>query len=967
MSAMSLSFKEWPFPSKKKQSHFSAWGQCGLFACTFGSNVTVFSNENGRFSPMYMFSPIEHHDVTAIGWSNGSSYPVLVQPILAIALDNGKILVYNFRTKEIIGKNHFSEYVNVIKWSAFDSNRLYIGTKNGHLYSCTIRNKIVEVSRDYEFNSEIDFIAEDCVDGSTIAVAGKNGFIGCIKNIHKSRIHVHNFFINEKINFFEFYPNHPNFLITTTRKGIHLFSIHESTIVSFIDTHDAKFVSVPNSSSSQVIIGYDDSIALWGLENGAWKRISLTNFVSLKNQSAEILTYSILDDQILVTNSSHWLSMIELHRNKLFITKRIKLMDSKPKDWSFRKGSIAFALSNGSVSITSWTPDSIIKPIFCEAKEIPSFDNLSSIYYSRLSLNDWNDLESENNELPINDEDYGEQPESSSFSDAFVSVPYSHLPRSKSSVGIDDCNIALQQMLKEKINKKVSYATGTKTKSTNYKKEKSTPTQALCGNSNTILLNMKISDSPLKGIRWAPGGRIFTWNQKHLYLIDMKTRKISEPLRSKLEGNDSLISQVFFTKSSESLCVVIDGKTAIFLTTGSRPKIIGSLSFGKTKVFGSFSPKEDQVIFASSKNLYVSKFNQSSVDYDSKYKYNDIYGKATFLSWKKCGIIIGTENGNAFITNLECSDYKNVIKLENPINFVAPCANKSFVVVDSFGNMNVISNGVSHSFKDKVKNIDLANRDTFVVKFSGESKLTTLSSYGHFSPLPPPCLSRCPLMLDQQRYKRELNNLKITSFSQAYNSSRLFGSTFIQQLLVSKENPIIIRNNIGLLYKILSDHASFRVWAFRIALKIGELNEARNHLLNTDPTSKDFISRMSLAALFDTKIPGESINLVINNLYENQKYVDATDIVLITKGPKAAVEELIKYKRYRDAYLILMLQKENERDEELVHKVSNGLIEDDAILPSLKLLSASGYKKEMIEKASKIVGPDLSQILDWLD
>ncbi|OHT06047.1 hypothetical protein TRFO_05689 [Tritrichomonas foetus] len=937
---------------------------------------------------MFMFSPYENNNITAIGWSNGSSYPTLVQPLLAIALDNGKVVVYNFNTKEVVGKNNFNEKINCIKWSAFESNRLYIGTQNGYLYFCTIRNNVIEVTQEYKFDSNtIDFVDEDGLDGSTIAVAGKNGFIGCIKNIHKNRVHPQSFKINDNVNFFEFFPNHHNFLIVATSKEINLFSVHEETLVPFIPTPEAKFVSIPNSSDNQAIIGYDNSLALWSLNGDFWKRLSLTNLAPIKNQKAEILTYSQLDDKILVTTSSHWLTVIEEKRNKLFITERVKLLDSKPKDWDFRKGSIAFVTKNGNISITRWTPDSIVKQKFGQENEFPSVDDLSKHYYSKLALHEWSDLEDEQDH-PINSELGHSLNETNGlrFSNTFVSLPYSsQIIRSQSSSIIDDSNSVYEQIIDnfnhvnkensleslKSTNTKYNYEQKTKSwisKKPNTKCKSKELSTSLCGNSNTLLLTMNVSQEYMQNIIWVLGGRLIAWNSKSLYLIDLKLRQATELLNSKIQASNSIITQVFFTKKRSAMCIVLDGMNSIFMTTGSSPKIIGTLLFPKCKrIIGSFSPKEDQVIFASDHTIYLSKFNSNCVSFDSKKKFTTNFGHVSFISWKKCGIIIGTHSGEVLLVNKELKITKNIYKGENEIKFVAPCANNSFVVTEINGKTHVCSNGAYNLIKGNVRHIRLANRNTFLVKYAHSYKLTSVAAFGKFTPLSPPCLSRCQLMLDQKRYLRELKNLKIASFQQALNNARLFGSTFVQKLLVNKENPNIFRNNIALLYKIVSTHSLFHSWCVRIALKIGEITEARDLLFKTDPKSKDYMVKMSLAALFDTKLPSESIDLVINNLIQNNRFIEAVDIILVTQGPKAAIEMLLRNGRYREAYIIIMLQKAKDIDEELVHKLANYLIEDNSILPALKLLSVCGNQDEIIKITTSVIGIDLSPILKWLD
>ena len=149
--------------TEKLSSHLCSWGKCGLFACTFESHLSIFSNDiNGCLSPMFMFSPFINPDknkmtnqkntaITAIAWADGCLQPSIARPILAVASIKGKVVFYNFGTKELIVSISMTEPIISMRWSSFKSNRIYLGSNNGHFYICELNNKCLQIKETLNF------------------------------------------------------------------------------------------------------------------------------------------------------------------------------------------------------------------------------------------------------------------------------------------------------------------------------------------------------------------------------------------------------------------------------------------------------------------------------------------------------------------------------------------------------------------------------------------------------------------------------------------------------------------------------------------------------------------------------------------------------------------------------------------------------------------------------------------------
>lgn len=371
MTFLSLSFRAWPYPTKHRKKECCAWGECGFLSYSMGNAVIIYSNEIGRFSPMYMWCPFES-SITCMAWYNGSCTPSIVQPLLAIGCKSGRIAVNDVRNKSIFGTFQLKNDVPIsILWSPFYRSRFYVGSKKGILYCLQMDETIehnIALLAEINLGFSVDYISSDPQTGTTIAVASKSGKFSVISSILQAKStdtykpYDLNLGDKDSITTLSFFPDFPNFLVISTTTTSLLFSINDGFTIPYIKTEGIRFISAPSKLTNRIIIGYDDAISLWQYNDEGWMRLHQTTFVPLKKAVSEAKLYATLDDQVIVFTESHWLTVIEEHHDKLFVVQRIRMMPSKPLDWDFRKGSIAFANQCGSVLVTSWTPDAIIQP-----------------------------------------------------------------------------------------------------------------------------------------------------------------------------------------------------------------------------------------------------------------------------------------------------------------------------------------------------------------------------------------------------------------------------------------------------------------------------------------------------------------------------------------------------------------------------------------------------------------------------
>lgn len=937
--------------------HLSSWGRCGLFASTYKGCLSIYANDNkGCLTPMFMFSPFERYAVgqiskqllkstiiTAVGWANGYLQPCISKPILAVSSEDGHILVYNIFTKEIIGKVHINDSIISILWSSNKVNRFYAGSKSGHLYICEVYKKTIQIIKSFDFyanstkSSEnmlksVDFITQDDIDGLTVAIASKDGSIGFIKienDIKQSKLQVfQNFnFIGSNnnsdivVNFCEFYPNDQDFLIIATNTSTFLISISKGILLPFIQTQNSKFLTLLEKEKDIVVVCDDNDITVWRLVNQSWVR-SYVSSIGGKYGFTENLTFSKHDDKILITTASNWLTEIEYRRNKIFVTKRIKLMDGKPVDFDFGDGSIAVLNDNNTISLTSNTPESIV---------IHKFDG------------------------EYNEESSDESSISSSSSQVFHSSDESNT-EDYSEVEASD----LQKINSMTFENDIDNSSDSDFLSTrnSYKSDMMNH-----GNSNSFSLSFNVhsrkDEVKVKHVNWISTQKLVAWCKKSLYLIDLKTRKVTEPLLKKFDNKSISITQVFFSKSYKMIVLILSSKQVYFLDTESNLEIINSIDFSdKIKkdsysLIGSISPKGDQVVFASKNILFFFDLNENKF-------VNQIYSslgfRATFISWQNRGIYIGTEKGSAFLItkkklagissmkDINIKDIKVIYEKKRlgPIKQISSCSKKSYAILDTNNQGILVSNNNATvtTIAENIKYMKQFSKEGFLLRLLNYNKLIAINVSGDFSPSSPPCFYASLTKMIKDDVKKNENNLINQIFSTNANN-----------LSVS------LRNSVELLNQILSLHDPFNSLSSKTFLKLGNLEKARDLLLKTDPSDKEYLNNMMLAALYNSHSnKSESVQLVVDNLLSNNLVNEAVDILLITKNIYSAAEILSNYGRNKDAYHVLMLndyKNESDIEKNLVQKIASSLInKKENVLFGLKLLSSFGCIHELMNQFS---------------
>lgn len=396
---MSFSFKTWPFPSSSRTSHILICSQYGLIAHASNNNLAIYVEEYGHSTPLVMWSPFEHN-ITALAWYDASRTIYNTVPVLVLASESGKFEVFDCRSRRsifisrvnsniqpmndslfsfqyptpvaiqqnIANARRESDYITTIKWSQFSPSCFFVGTKNGRLIRFDIIiGPIVNCKVVWElfFDFQIDHICIEPQFGEICAVASESGSVATINNINKFDVgkapeaSPYVVSLSNKTDFIheiKFYPTSTEFLILVTTSNSLLYSIHENCTAPLLPLPGIrKFYNIHDSRNIALIVR-DNSVELWEFLSNQNKRLAEAKMTTLTKigTQREILVSDMMGDKLVMITSQMWLTTLEVKfSSKLFITRRVKLLDAKPMSFSFANESIAIATAIGNVLVTA--------------------------------------------------------------------------------------------------------------------------------------------------------------------------------------------------------------------------------------------------------------------------------------------------------------------------------------------------------------------------------------------------------------------------------------------------------------------------------------------------------------------------------------------------------------------------------------------------------------------------------------
>lgn len=173
----------------------------------------------------------------------------------------------------------------------------------------------------------------------------------------------------DSIHQIKFYPTSTDFLILVTTSSSLLYSVNDCCVAPLLLLPGIQKFHLLHDTENLSLIVRDDLIEIWKSVNSEFKKLSELSLVLGPRYSnkKEILQSDMMGDKLILLTSEMWLTTVELKSsNKLFITHRVKLLDSKPLSFSYANESIIFETANGSVLISETSNSNFIAQISIE-------------------------------------------------------------------------------------------------------------------------------------------------------------------------------------------------------------------------------------------------------------------------------------------------------------------------------------------------------------------------------------------------------------------------------------------------------------------------------------------------------------------------------------------------------------------------------------------------------------------------
>lgn len=418
---MSFSFKTWPFPSPKKNTHLLKCSKFGLIAHAINNEVAIYAEEFGHYTPLLMWSPFQHQ-IAAMEWYDASKTTNTTVPVLVLSSVSGRLEVFDCRSRISIFRSRVNlneqsandpisaiqyptptiishssanskregDYVTCITWSQFSSSCFFVGTKNGRLlrFEITI-GQIVKCRVVWElfFDFQIDYICIEPQFGEICAIASEKGSIVTIQNINKDQEGkppetspnvVTLLSKADSIHEIKFYPTSTEFLILVTTSNSLLYSITECCTAPLLMLPGIRKYHILHDTGNIALIVRDDSVELWKSMSNQNKRLAEAKMITSPKYSnqREIVVSDMVGDKLVFITSQMWLTTVEVKfSSKLFITHRVKLLDSKPLSFSYANESIAIATVNGNVLVSETSNPNFIAQMTYKVQNQPKLQD----------------------------------------------------------------------------------------------------------------------------------------------------------------------------------------------------------------------------------------------------------------------------------------------------------------------------------------------------------------------------------------------------------------------------------------------------------------------------------------------------------------------------------------------------------------------------------------------------------------
>lgn len=904
----SLSFRDWPYPSRKKFQINCAWSECDLFAYSISNSLTILTNDQGKYTPIMMISPFTS-EITCLEWMNGSLSDTIASPILGVCNSKGKLEFLNIATGSTVGSTVWkSDTILSLKFSRTKPYEFYVGLESGLFVNAKLpdeKRENLKLITKYQIKHPINFIAFDKIFESSIAVASENGYISVIEN---GKIKIDNFSIGEKIISLDFYCENENYLMLTTPRRSILFSINHSFIISFLQKVDIRDIYVIEDN---LVVIEKDSVTLYRVKNKLeWKQYSEITFPNLKIHKSVCC-----NDEIMLILYPLQLYRVKIHKNKLLVTHYCPLLNSRPTDWDLLNGSIAITTSSGKLHITPPNESAQYGNPMHFSLTFSISDPMQIKWINEKSLILWSRLKRRI---------------------AIVDIDKKTITNLAPFKYLKDNDTIISQIFISPDRNHVCIVLNKQT--------------AIIFRSQNMELVCMISLIEIAIGTFHSDSRsiIFIGFSHHLYIYDINGKLLStqefpkglnnfpdnsplpEPTaimcneRGHVFVGDSLGEVFKFKKDFTSPKLIFPFKSDSVPTTAENEKDEGSIGLSTLANLFPFSkpsspPKSAEPKsglsspIQSTENATSSQPNKTKSP--SKVREIDSFGKSKGI-WRLSALgkilFILTRSNQGFAIKNEGTIEASYQKLPYPIKHYQP-----------------------------------ANNQTIIVMFPKNKKLISYPLTGKIQLRKSASWYRCSLLYEEVR---------ITYVFKSISDFSAFGLPFLSKVFrkvhksMKKETEIIIT--------VLQNLHKMSDIIYPMALLTGNHHICKNILSKVNSKSPNFLLSITTLALFDLEKPGSAVNRAIEIFKENQCYQHCYDFMMATKSYKKLLDTMVERNDIKQAYTYIRNQDLSVEDmksiEDSVIKLVDRMHSDGFIVPPLILMAQLGLYNEMCVYITKL-------------
>jgi hypothetical protein len=875
--------------------------------------TTVYGDDHGKWRPIVFLPPFES-PISAIAWYDASCCLGQAQPLLLLATTSGKLWMYNVRTQSTSALfSRKMDFYTALNWSAFSCSTFYGGTSAGSFVKCQVTLEGLVRTRvvwERSLSFPISFICLDPLTGATAAVASTHGTVSIFNNVDTDEPVKRSDMLSlcnksEKVKYSAFFLASPEFLLIVTNMSSIVYALKEGVALPIIAGSHMQFLALTAACGSHAIVVQHGLIELRDLRDRTHCLLSDLQLSSDRLQiSSEMLCFACRNDTLLILTQGWWLTTVELRCSRLFVTRRTKILSSKPLDWAVGPDQIAFATEEGKLILTR--PHALVN----RPPALRRVTNPPTALPAALTAG-------AAKRLPT------------AVSGFFVRIakPPSSLSKRRGSSGCaltsGDLFNAIAERTQVDKPKEAEEAQAPKTP------PPAATRRATCGCPCDLHMAFQVCDGPLRRVEWLTPSRLLVLSRDGvLYIVNTKTRTIGIVI-----GRIQEMPVTSFIVSSNRcfLCAIVTRFIVSFFDVTGRPQLLGSLTFD-TPIHVTFRATVNAVWIVSERGRVwgVPAVGRGKLQLQSE-RPLDLkgHGLVTALAWRRPYLLLGSSTGAVLRADMSASPLRvaEVRQMRTAITEMRPGFRGALMVLDAAGNALLLPTGQDESevmdLPVVVKNAAMCEPLGLIVRVPRERRLRVLKLVGTLKTLASSCAMHSPVIGPRTALRQKLQKEKRSTAA-----CMRYGFPLMARILQVMENPEWVKQQALLLRDLFLQEPALTKRALHYSLLLKDFQTANRLLLATDPSDPHYL--FNLARAGHLGLPGDEGSLAIasTQLVARQYFTEAVDLLLCSDRWQMAVEKLIEVNKIVEAAFICRVQQLSQERGKLMHCVARKMLQN---------------------------------------